>query len=344
MIYLAVLAIVWLTDYVYTRFIEPQKEPIETIAESSSVSQTINPPAADKKPSADKPADNSTQKTEATKSNKPAKSSNEVKSNLTTYRSGWAELPATPKQAHLYTTHHLYEQGRNYSACYSSEHHCPVWVAAPLHSSYKGDVKRGDSFTFDPTLSIDIQPSISRSYGEYTRGHLLGSAARTATRLMNKQTFYATNIAPQLQNGFNAQGGAWNNVEAIVDKQICADTLYVVTGCLFNDYTHSDGRIVKASTTTNKNDGKKIGVPTAYYKALLRTKRGTTGKSVMECKGEELKCVAIIVPHVSATKYKPSKADLISIKELEERSGVVFFANVQNAPKEKVTPSDWGLK
>ena len=317
-IYIAVIAAIWMADYVYTNYIEPKRQQIEEQLEQHYASQTSN--------------------------NQKSENSNESKAQGKTLRAGWAELPATSKQKQLHTALHLCDDGlRNYSACFSSEYHCPVWVAAPLHRSYKGEVKRSDSFTFDPTIPARYQPQITRSYGEYTRGHLLGSAERTASQEMNEQTFYATNIAPQLRDGFNARGGAWNNIERMVDRQICSDTLYVVTGCIFEDYTHTDGSKVKASTTTNRSDGMRIGVPTAYYKAMLRTKRGSTGKSVMECSAEELKCAAIIVPHISAAGYKPSKQDLISIKELERLSGLEFFTNVKNAPKSKASASDWGL-
>ena len=48
---------------------------------------------------------------------------------------------------------------------------------------------------------------------------------------------------------------------------MCADTLYVVTGCYF------DG----TEGTTTDNGGNPCPVPTHYYKVLLRTKQGTTG-------------------------------------------------------------------
>ena len=144
----------------------------------------------------------------------------------------WAELPAMKRQGdEIYiTTHHIGDK-RNYTVCYSSEHHAPLWVAAPVHRAYKGDVKRVDNYDFDPTLPVNIQTRLARSYGDYTRGHMLGSAERTASREMNNQTFYSTNIAPQLREGFNERGGAWNNLEYFVDRQVCADTLYVVTSC-----------------------------------------------------------------------------------------------------------------
>ena len=261
-----------------------------------------------------------------------------------TAHAGWAELPTQKASNDIYITSHLLgDNRRNYTVCYSREQRAPLWVASPVHRAYKGDVKRVDNYDFDPTLPVNIQITLNRSYGDYTRGHMLGSGERTATREMNNQTFYVTNIAPQLREGFNERGGAWNNLEYFVDRQLCADTLYVVTGAIYDDFTAPDGTNIKARTTVNKNDNKRVGVPTAYYKALLRTKSGRTGKSVLECKASELKCAAFIVPHRSDVGHKPTAEDMISIKELERLTGVNFFANVPNAPESKAEAKDWGL-
>ncbi len=264
--------------------------------------------------------------------------------------SGWAELPAERKAKNLYYAYHLIaeEQAddprRNYAVCFDSEQHCPAWIAAILHPSYNGDTKRIDNYQFDPQLPVNIQPNLKRSYGgDYSRGHLLGSAERNISRAANTQTFYSTNIAPQIRIGFNSAAGAWNNLEALVEKQICTDTLYVVTGCIFGEFTDSDGTSIQPTTITNRNDEKPIGVPTAYYKALLRTRRGDTGKSVLECKASELKCAAFVVGHRSAKGRKPSAKELISIKELERLTGEKFFVNVKHAPKNQAEPADWGL-
>jgi DNA/RNA endonuclease G (NUC1) len=256
----------------------------------------------------------------------------------------WAELPAMKRQSDdIYITSHHSGEMRNYTVCYSSEHHAPLWVAAPRHRAYTGDVKRVDNYDFDPTLPVNIQTRLNRSYGDYTRGHMLGSAERTATTHMNNQTFYVTNIAPQLRDGFNESGGAWNNLEYFVDRQVCADTLYVVTGAIYERFTDSDGTTIEPRTTKNKNDGKLIGVPTAYYKVLLRTKSGRTGRSVRECSASELKCAAFIVGHRSASGRKPSAEDMIPVRELERMTGIDFFAAVPNAPEKEANPADWGL-
>lgn len=253
------------------------------------------------------------------------------------------ELPQMQHSDENYVTTHHSGSVRNYTVCYSSRHRSPLWVAAPMHRCYEGETKRKDNYTFDPTLPVNIQTRLNRSYGDYTRGHMLGSAERNVSRELNDQTFYVTNIAPQLREGFNQMGGAWNNLESLVDKQVCADTLYLVTGAIYEPYTDSNGEQIPARTTINKNDEQEVGVPTAYYKVMLRTKSGTTGRSVAECATEELKCVAFIVGHRSAKGRKPSVEDMLSVRELERMTGIDFFASVPHAPETEANPEDWGL-
>ena len=198
-------------------------------------------------------------------------------------------------------------------------------------------------YTFDPALPVEIQPSLKRSYGEYTRGHLLASADRTVSAEANRMTFMPTNIAPQTQAGFNAAGGAWNNLEAFVEGQVCPDTLYVVTGCIFSDYTDPVAGKIAARTTVNKNDGETVAVPTAYYKVLLRTRSGRTGRSVRDCAADELKCAAFVVGHRGVRGREVTEAEMMSVADLERMTGERFFVNVPAAPKSRAAASDWGL-
>lgn len=322
-VYLAIIAAAALLNFVYDNY-APQ--PSESVAKSPAAEKTEVPAA---KATAPEPA---------------------AAAPANVYRTGWPELPAERTDDDRYYTRHLFgaaDDGaaavRNYSSCYSRRHRCPVWVAAPLHPSYRDEARRSDRFRFDPTLPVDIQPLLRSSYGEYTRGHLLGSVERTVSRESNAQTFYASNIAPQIGRGFNAANGAWNNLEIFVDRQVCADTLYVVTGCLFDDYTDAGGRRVEASATRNKNDGAEVAVPTAYYKVLLRTRAGDTGRRVADCKSSDLKCAAFVVGHYDAKGRKPSAADMMSVAELERLTGETFFANIPAAPKHAAAARDWGL-
>lgn len=273
---------------------------------------------------------------------------------------GWAEVPVmnissssdgyminSQDNTQYYAWHFTDVSGpggknaRNYTVCYSAEHHCPVWVAAPRHDLYLGKQDRTDAYQVDPDIPASIQYS-SKSAGEgMTKGHMLGSAERTCSILTNRQVFYYPNIAPQLRVNFNEGAGRWNVLEDFVDKQVCADTLYEVLGCYFDDYTDKYGQTQTASTITycGRDD---VSMPTMFYYVLLRTKSGSSGKAVQNCTASELKCVAFVRAHVNVRQAVTAK-ELMSVSDLEKITGVTYFPNVPNAPKNTFSASDWGL-
>lgn len=259
---------------------------------------------------------------------------------------GWPELPAqTDKDRNgiddnnsdYYYSHTFRADAasiRNFSCCYSKSKIHPVWVAAPMHYCYLGGSGRNDSYKADP----NIKCTQNGKFDGYTRGHMVGSSDRTVSVATNKQAFYYSNIGAQLSAGFNTGGGVWNNLEDRVDDYLCADTLYQVIGCIFDPFTDHYGSYQGKRTASGSD------IPTAYYKALLRTKSGNTRKDVRSCTADELQCVAFIVIHNSNNKgRKPSSKDMYSIAELEALTGLTFFVNVPNAPKNSYKASDWGL-
>ncbi len=232
---------------------------------------------------------------------------------------------------------------RSYTVCFSAEHHCPVWVAAPRHSMYVGNSGRNDSYRADPDIPSDIQYNSKSTGGGCNKGHMLGSAERTSTKATNRDVFYYTNIAPQLSAGFNTGGGGWNTLEDYVDTKVCADTLYEVIGCYFDKYTDAYGWTVTPSTISfgGRND---VSKPTMFYYVLLRTKKGNTGKSLKDCSADEMMCVAFVRAHTNSLKGQAVTArELMSVADLEKITGVTYFPNVPNAPKKTFKASDWGL-
>ena len=277
----------------------------------------------------------------------------------TRYRTGWYELPTEADangdgrdddKSTLYYAHHLCAgseqnaqksgKARNYSVCFSSEHHCPVWVAAPRHAMYEGSANRTDAYGKDPDIPADIQYNSKSTGGGCNKGHMLGSAERTSSSATNKQVFYYTNIAPQYSSSFNTGGGAWNNLEDHIDGLVCRDTLYEVVGCYFEQYTDKYGNTGRPAKISfgGRSD---VSRPTMFYYALLRTKKGNTGKSVKDCSASELQCAAFVICHEQSKGHKPEARDIISIEELERLTGFSYFDNVPNAPKSVVVTSDW---
>jgi DNA/RNA endonuclease G (NUC1) len=234
------------------------------------------------------------------------------------------------------------ENARNYTVCYSANHHCPVWVAAPRHKFWTGSAGKA-GYSVDPDIPSTIQPSsgASISDGSYNRGHMLGNADRSRSAQMRKQVSYYTNIALQKSSTFNTGGGAWNNLEDHIDTFAESDTLYMVVGSYFDAWTDKYGNS-KPPQRVNFG-GVNSSVPTMFWAALLRTKESAKGKAVWNCSAEELRCAAFVISHAMPKGHKPAANDMISVSELEELVGVEFFPNVPNAPKSSYKASDWDL-
>lgn len=230
---------------------------------------------------------------------------------------------------------------RNYTVCFSGEHHCPLWIAAPRHSMYVGGATRTDAYRQDPDIPGNLQYNSTKTGGGCNKGHMLGSAERTSSTATNRDVFYYTNIAPQLSANFNTGGGRWNVLEDYVDTQVCADTLYEVLGCYFDKYTDAYGATQNPSTISygGRND---VSMPTMFYYVLLRTKKGNSHKALKDCAPEELKCAAFVRSHVNV-RQAVSAREMMSVADLERITGVTYFPNVPNAPKNSFNASDWGL-
>lgn len=231
---------------------------------------------------------------------------------------------------------------RNYTVCFSAEHHCPVWVAAPRHRCYESGASRTDAYAKDPKIPSDIQYKKKDANSGCNNGHMLGSAERLSSTATNKQVFYFSNIAPQYQDTFNTGEGGWNNLEDWVDGHVCSDTLYVVIGAYFKKFT--DGRGYTAEPKTISFGGRSdVGCPTMFYYVLLRTKNGSSNKPLSQCTADELKCAAFVRSHKTPKYIKPSAAEMMSISDLEKVTGFTYFPNVPQLNKSACNPSDWGL-
>ena len=268
---------------------------------------------------------------------------------------GWYELPVITdadhngiddNDANIYYASHSFQNGtvtwRNYTTCFSATDHCAFWVAAPRHSVYESGVSRKDAYRADPDIPADIQYRKKSADSGCNNGHMLGSAERLMNRECNNQVFYFSNIAPQLQDTFNTGNGAWNNLEDFVDGQVVSDTLYVVIGCYFKDYTDAYGKTCTAKKISfgGRSD---VSFPTMMYYVLLRTKAGNSRKAVSDCSADELQCAAFVLRHDIEKGHEPQRSDMMTVRELEKITGFSYFANVPNAPKGVANASEWGL-
>lgn len=185
-------------------------------------------------------------------------------------------------------------------------------------------------YPIDPKLAPQFAIESDASFNGYQHGHLVASADRLYSRTANDNTFYMTNMSPQIGN-FNAP--YWSEFEALVQRlgrdASFADTLYVVKGG-----TVAEGQF------TRRVASNRIVVPKYYFMALLKVKGGAYTS------------MAFLMEHKDYGKNaKPSKEEMISractVNYLEEFTGIDFFHNLSDHVEEKVedvcVPSQWGL-
>lgn len=236
---------------------------------------------------------------------------------------GWLELPSVPAGtdffAHSMTIGSV--KTRNYSFIWDYDNLVAPWVAYPLCKwNIGGPMKRTDAWALDPLLPESRQPVLIKGYrsgnaGSFSRGHQIASADRLTSYSANAMTFYGTNMTPQIYEGFNRD--IWATLEDKVRGWARdSDTLYVVTGCVID---YKDGETVKYAVD---NYGKKVTVPTAYYKVVLRyMKNSTVGYSGYSA------CAVWLDHKVYSTKTIDSSYSM-SVDDLEEKLGIDFFVNL----------------
>ena len=239
----------------------------------------------------------------------PDGSSGQVNVDLT--KTGWLELPAMDDPALGYYSHSFKMDGksyRNYSFGWSQKDRVALWVAYPLCKLYtNGNVGRTDAWALDPLLGEDSAAPFGGYAGSYARGHQIPSADRQCCYDANAQTFYGTNMTPQL-NDHNE--GIWADLEGKVRGWAnTSDTTYVVTGVT-----------VSASSKKERDSyGNSVTIPDAYFKAVLKYNKASTFAPWT--------AAAFYLEH-RAYSGSITKSHSMSIDELEEITGIDFFVNL----------------
>ncbi|MBR1800011.1 MAG: DNA/RNA non-specific endonuclease [Bacteroidaceae bacterium] len=203
------------------------------------------------------------------------------------------------------------------------------WVAF----RFDGDTRQrnvsrsNEPFADDPKLPSNMRIGSGTFGWPYSRGHLVASADRLFSQEANEQTFYMSNMSPQISN-FNAP--YWSRLENIVQNHghnsSFADTLYVVKGGYIDDDMDLLG-------WQSRGNGKSVAVPGHYFMALLRVK------------GASYNSIAFWIEHkdygydddvaVPKTVFQDNH-QIVSVDELEQLTGIDFFHNLPDDIENKV--------
>lgn len=198
------------------------------------------------------------------------------------------------------------------------------------HPSWDGKTWNGDPFQLDPKLPTNVQPGVhefssssmpSEGITYFQRGHIVASEDRICSKDVNGQTFYMTNMQPQIGE-FNK--GIWADMEAKIRSfltynkstrpEFANDTMYVCKG----------GTIDKSEQILGYTKNGFI-VPKYFFAAvMIKNKSGH-------------KAIGFWFEH---KKYYPPteklSAHIINIAKLEELTGIDFFCNLPDDEERQI--------
>lgn len=193
-----------------------------------------------------------------------------------------------------------------YALSYVEKHEQPEWVAYELtRENLYPNAKRTNNFRPDPKVPKGSASDRDYRGSGYDRGHLVPAGDMTFSRDAMSETFYMSNMSPQIRN-FN--GGIWRELEESVrywTKKF--RRLYVVTGPVLTEGIRE------------KIGGSEVSVPDQYYKVLL------------DLDEPEIKAIGFLLPN--EVSVDPLNAYAVPIDEIEELTGLDFFSDIINDPK-----------
>lgn len=258
------------------------------------------------------------------------------------------EIPHLNDQ-NVYADHYVTIDGvqiLNYALEWDNTKRHANWVAFTFDTTTSADnVKRTDAWSVDPKLPAEMQVQESDHKNDgFDKGHLCASEDRVYLKEANEQTFYYSNMSPQLKD-FN--GGFWRKLETRVQTwgrstaDGVYDKVYVTKGGTLNKLLKNfKGTTVNGGTPTTDANGFTIhglACPEYYFMAVLSQK------------DDVFHAIAFLVPHKEGMTENPSSDELkeyvVSVDKLEEETGIDFFCNLPDVLENEVEAAcnlnDW---
>ncbi|MGM0409087.1 MAG: DNA/RNA non-specific endonuclease [Bacteroidota bacterium] len=201
-----------------------------------------------------------------------------------------------------------------YLIAYNEDTEQANWVYYKLTKEMTyGDAER-TNFRMDPLVSTKSATVSDYTNSGYDRGHLCPAADMKFSKDAMYESFYMSNVSPQVP-GFNR--GIWKKLESQVRNWVQdKDSLYVVTGPIFND---TDLRI----------GDNKVKVPAYFYKVLYEPAHN--------------KMIAFILPNQASTQ--PLENFASTVDSLEMITNINFFSQLhdklENQIESKIELDGW---
>ncbi|MEW6774041.1 MAG: DNA/RNA non-specific endonuclease [Bacteroidota bacterium] len=208
--------------------------------------------------------------------------------------------PALNKNDYLIQHHY-------YSLVYDTLHFLAKWTIYELKKEYLQSkvAERKNKFQADPYLPQLTQLDFVYKNSGYDKGHLVPAADMTFSELAMNESFYYTNVAPQLPS-FNR--GIWKKLEEQVRAWAMKhNNLIVLSGAFISD------TLQKLS---------KVSVPYYFYKIIAMITPSQT------------QMIAFIIPNEKS--FLPLKHCVVSVDSIEKVTHINFFPSLNDNVEEQV--------
>lgn len=208
-----------------------------------------------------------------------------------------------------------------YQVSYNPAWHIPNWVAYQLTAEeVAGEEERSNKFLPDPLVDGDPVLTSDYTHSGFDRGHMAPAADMKWSEQAMRESFYMTNICPQNHSN---NAGDWKDLEVLVrDLATTYGNIYLACGPVVSDTSHTIG------------SARRIVVPEAFYKVLLRQKSDGSWTAI-----------GFVMPNAAGNR--PLMTYMLPVDSVENLVGIDFFPllpdSIENVVESDYTVSDWGV-
>lgn len=193
----------------------------------------------------------------------------------------------------------------SYTLCYHPKHRLALWSLHTLSpQDLRGGTRRTNDYRADGRLESPVGERDYSGSG-YDRGHLVPAADRKASRHVMSETFFMSNMTPQ-HPSFNR--GIWQSLEKKVRTLVASygKAIIITAPILYEGLSHFR---------------KGISLPEHHYKIVFWP--------------ETLKVIAFMIANEAPHSNELSDYQ-VSINELEQLTGLDFFAYLEDHIEERI--------
>lgn len=186
----------------------------------------------------------------------------------------------------------------------------PDWVQERIDTDQlNGSAKRKNNFKPDPGLPKGVGSTLADYKGSgYDRGHQAPAGDMAWSQLAKNESFYLSNMAPQVGVGFNQ--GVWAALETRIRNWVEGgrSPLFVATGPVYGHQQHTIG------------DG--VIVPAQFYKVVFDPINN--------------EAIGFLLPNAAVVDRNDYENRVIAIDAIETLTGLDFLTKLSEAAQTKL--------